>query len=327
MNQIKVVIFVETILISFLTVFLMIHLFSPDNAYVTGKVSYCDKYLYNTGICLLSPRIYTGILQPNNYLMLNFESLKQHFQKYITDNNLNISLYVLNLGDSASFGINSNEEFEPASLNKLPIAILILKKIENGKLTLDTELEIKDYHRDSKSGTLYNSEINRMSVNDLLYYMLSKSDNTAFRVLEEQVTLDDLESLSLYLGYYTKHINNIPFDNIYKITPKSTANLFLSLYLSTDLQPEHSDLILSLLMNTSFDINKYANLSDVPISQKYGSYYAGNESFFHDCGIMYIQESRIFYCIMTRELDEEKASKSIGAIVHDIYSYVLPEPG
>lgn len=326
MNKSRAIIFAETIIILGLCIYLISVISHPAPQVV--KTSYCDKYMYEDKTCLLSPRIYTGILNPESYLVLNFKPLQEDLQNYIRENNLSSSVYVLNIRDSASFGINANEGFEPASLNKLPVAIIILRKVEKGELSLNTLLPINDYDRDNKSGPLYsNYSITKMTVKELLNYMLSDSDNTAFRVLEEQVTLEDLQGLSSYLNYYIKDISLLPNNNTYQITPKSTANLFMSLYLSTDLKPENSELILSLLANTSgddFDLKKYANIpQSVIISEKYGSYYVGEEKNFHDCGIMYVKESRIFYCVMTKNLDTEKASNAIGEIVNKIYNYIL----
>jgi len=330
MNKLKLVMIIEAIIILILAGFLICNIFFSQNNSATQQVAYCDKHFYDNQVCLLSPRVYTGILKPENFLILNFKPLQEDIQNYITTNNLNISVYVLNIRDSASFGINSNKGFEPASLNKLPIAILILKKVEQKELSLDSLLPIKDEDRDSRSGTLYNTTANAMNVRDLLHYMLSESDNTAFRVLEEQVTLEDLQKLSVYLNYYTKDIDYIPpiINNTYQITAKSTSNLFMSLYLSSILTPGDSELILKDLSNSTFNINKYAGLPDsVIVSQKYGDYYVGDINDFHNCGIIYMGQDRIFYGIMTQGMDEEKAPVVIGNIVNKIYNYVISQQG
>jgi len=328
MKKLKRIIIIESVTILILAGFLICNIFFFQNNSTTQQVSYCDKHYYDSQVCLLSPEVYTHSLKSENYLLMDLKPLQNDIQNYISTNNLNISIYVLNIQDSSSFGINSSKGFEPASLNKLPIAILILKKVEQGELRLDGFLPIKDEDRDSKSGTLYNTTANAMSVRDLLHYMLSESDNTAFRVLEEQVTLEDLEKLSVYLNYYTKDINYIPpiINNTYQITPKSTSNLFMSLYLSSILTPEDSEMILKYLSNSTFNINKYSDLpDDVIIAQKYGTYYVGNQSDFHDCGIMYIGQSRIFYGIMTQGMDEETAPVVIGKVVNKIYNYIIKE--
>ena len=276
---------------------------------------------------LLSPRVYSGILKPQSYLIFNFEPLENDIGIYIKNRGINSSVYVLNIRDGASMGINQEYDFEPASLNKLPIAILTMKKIENGEYSLDTEFSINDYDKDGRSGSLFNRTDNELSVKDLLYYMLKESDNTAFRVLSERISLKDLQSLSEYLNFYSDNLIYDPKlknNNIYEITPESTSRLFLSLYLSTILEPEHSEMLLSMLTNTSYDINKYARLpNDVIVAQKYGSYYVNDSRYFHSCGIMYIKDSRILYCIMTEGLAKDEGEKEIGNIVNKIYTYVV----
>ncbi|MBI3622991.1 serine hydrolase [Candidatus Pacearchaeota archaeon] len=313
MKKLKLIIILESITIVVLAAFLLMP-FGTKNTYNKDDLR------------LLSPRIPAGILKPQSLLILNFEPLEKDLQNYINSNNLNVSLYILNIRNGASLGIDEDRAFEPASLNKLPIAIIILKKVEDGNLSLETKLPILERDRDDKSGTLYENYISEMSVKDLLYYMLAESDNTAFRALGEQVTLKDLQHLSTYLDYYNAEINYLGNNthNVYQITPKSTGNLFLSVYISTILEPKYSEMILEYLTNTTFNIKKYAGLpNDVIVAQKYGSYFVGNKSNFHSCGIMYIQDSRIFYCVMTSEMERDKASQVIGDIVNKTYSYVI----
>jgi len=276
-------------------------------------------------IQLLSPRIYKGILSQESFLILNFKPLEKDIARYIEENNLNISVYILNLRDSASLGINENKPYEPSSLNKLPIAMIILKKIEEGKLSLDTILPINNNERDSSSGFLYKEPINQISIRDLLYNMLSLSDNTALWVLGKRVTLRELQNLSLYLDYYQKDINYLKDENNkYEITAKSTANLFISLYLSTFLKKDDSEMILFLLTKSSFDIRKYSNIpKEIIIAQKYGVYNKDNIKEFHNCGILYYKEKRFFYCILTRDLEKEKASEAVGNIVNKLYNFIL----
>jgi beta-lactamase class A len=308
--NLKRIVAIEFILIIFLLVF--------GTYYV---IQHTPKDDFN----LLSPVISSGLLPSENYLILDLKSLQNEINTYIAANSLNVSVYILNMRDGASFGIKSGISYEPASLNKLPIAMVILKKVGDGTLSLDTKLPIPDEFRDRESGTLFEMPVYEMSVRDLLSYMLGQSDDTAFKVLGSQVGLEDLHNLSAYLDYYDQSIDYIPpIENNYKITPKSTGNMFLSLYYSTVLKPEYSQLILLDLMNNSFDVQKYADIPEsVKISHKYGAYFTENKSYFHDCGIMYVKTSAFFYCVMTQNLTRERASDVIGTVVHDTYDFVV----
>ena len=226
--------------------------------------------------------------------------------------------------DGASFGINEKEPIEALSLNKLPIAMIILEKVEKGELSLDTKLPITNEDRDILSGTLYAQQVNELSVKELLRYMLQESDNTALWVLLKQVNLAELNRFTNYVGYYKNNMNYLESSDSFLVSAKTTSNLFISLYLSTVLKPENSELILSYLTNTTFNVKKYAKLPDnVIVSQKYGEFYINNKNIFHSCGIMYIENSRIFYCIMTDGLQREKARDTVGILVNKIYNYVI----
>lgn len=183
-NKIKKVVIIEAIVIIILAAFLI-------EKYINNPLS--QNYLNGDKIRLLSPRIYSGLLSPEEFLILNFEPLKKDVNDYITKNNINISIYVLNMRDGASFGINEKEPIEALSLNKLPIAMIILEKVEHEKLSLDTKLPIAQEDRDILSGTLYAQPINELSVKELLRYMLQESDNTALWVLLKQVNLGELK--------------------------------------------------------------------------------------------------------------------------------------
>ncbi|MBS3097128.1 serine hydrolase, partial [Candidatus Woesearchaeota archaeon] len=107
------------------------------------------------------------------------------------------------------------------------------------------------------------------------------------------------------------------------LSPKAMSTLFSSLYFSTVLEPENSERLLSLLSDSAFDVKKAANIpNEVAIAHKFGETYYVGYRYFHDCGIMYIDETRMFYCIMTKELNEKQATEAIGWIVNETYHYV-----
>ena len=331
-KNLKLIIILETILILILIIIILYISIIPNIIPSTlNENIYCSKHYYDDKICLLSPKVYTKITPAEDYLILNLKPLQQNITDYInTQKTNNISVYILNLRDSSSFGINSNQKYLAFSLNKLPVAILTLKKVEEGKLSLDTILPIESEDKDSAFGTLYSKNVTQLSIRELLRLMLSESDNTALNVLSKESTLEELHNLSVYLNYYTDDVPSITdsTQNSYEITAKTTSNLFSSLYLSTILKPEDSKLILSDLANNSFDIKKYANISDnVTISQKYGEYYSSENNMkdFYDCGIIYVNDSRFFYCVMTTRIDYENASNVVGTIVNKVYNFMKPE--
>ncbi len=273
---------------------------------------------------LLSQRIYSGLLEPKSFLIVNFAPLKRDLEFTIKENNINASIYVENLRDGAFMGINEKTGFFPASLNKLPVAILIMKKIERGELGFDSVLQIKDTDRTESFGTLYQSVEKELPLKIILEKLLKESDNTALRILLRYVDLEDFQLILDYYGIDITIYNDESGKSTNLISPKSTANLLRSLYFSSVLNPDDSEYILSLLTETAFDVKSIANIpSNVTIAHKFGENFYDSNNYFHDCGIMYIQESRILYCIMTHNPNQKKTVEFVGFTLNQIYNYVI----
>jgi len=274
---------------------------------------------------LLAPSIRNGILDPKSHLIVNFAPLKEKINNYIEKNSINASVYVENFRNGAFMGINEKAGFFPASLNKLPVAILIMRDVEDGLLSPDTMLEIKDSDRTDSSGDLYKTQEKQLPLHVILEKMLEESDNTALRVLLHYI---DLEDLQFTIDYYNL---DIQVDSQRQqrekkpdlITPKAMSTLFSSLYFSTVLTPGNSEYLLSLLNNSEFPVKKLANIPDnITVAHKFGENYYGSNKYFHDCGIIYDGDTRVFYCVMTKGQDVNSAVETIGVVVGETYNYI-----
>ena len=268
-----------------------------------------DKPVKDSNEGLLSKRIYSGLLPSQSYLATNFNPLREGIEKYLKENDLDVSVYVENLNNGANFGINEDQGTFPASINKIPVAILILQQAEQKKLDLSQKVR-------TPSG--------EMSIQELLEKMLRDSDNDAFQTLSQYLELKDLKKIFNYYGldFYGAYDPSKTGGNQSLLSAQQFSNVFSSLYFSTVLQQQDSEYVLSLLANTSFNLKLEAELPEqVKLAHKYGSYYVGDSKLFHDCGIIYDPELRIAYCIMTRGLQEEKAIKVVSTILNTIYNY------
>lgn len=309
----------------FITIIVLVVLYVAPNQ----KLGFDDKPAHSVNNTkLLSPRVYAGILKPKSFLILNYAPLKREIQEFIDKNNLTVSVYVENLRSGSFIGIDERKSYYPASLNKLPVAMIILNEVEQGKLDLDMGIPINDTYRSKEFGTLYKVKGNEVALRVLIEKMLKESDDTAFKVLLEYIDANDTNLLLQYLDYYSDDsILTYDIDKYAEyglVTPKSMYNIFSSLYFSTVLDQKDSEYVLSLLTDTVFDIKNIANLpNNVTIAQKFGLKYSEGDMYLHSCGIMYFGESRIFYCVMTKDLEGETATKAIGRIVNEIYSYVI----
>ncbi len=266
-----------------------------------------DQIISRPNDGLLSKRIYAGLLEPKSYLVTNFYPLEKALRSYIKDNNFTVSIYVENLNNGANFAIAERNGAFPGSINKIPLAVLILQKVESKQLDLNQRI---------------NNQPHAPTIKELLEKMLKDSDNDAFQSLGELINKAELKKLMDYYSIDTYGAYNPNSTQIKDLLgPRDFSNIFSSLYFSTVLEPEHSEYILKLLTNTTFNLKERADLpDDVKLAHKYGEYYINNK-LFHDCGIIYSATLRISYCVMTQGLEENDAINVIAATVNTIYTY------
>jgi beta-lactamase class A len=89
-------------------------------------------------------------------LIVNFQELRDSLtSKYEVRNDYLISIYFEYLPTGANIAINKDERIWPASLIKIPIAMAVMKKVQDSKWKLTNELVILDQDKDNEYGSLY----------------------------------------------------------------------------------------------------------------------------------------------------------------------------
>ncbi len=208
------------------------------------------------------------------------------------------------------------KRFVPMSLFKVPLMITVLKKVEEGDISLDDEITLTGKDLDNRSGGLAQKGVGyKISVKDLLIKMVQESDNTAMIALSRKFTTDEdyLKAISI-MGIPTPSEEQA-------VTVKEYVNVFRSLYYSTYLRRPFSELALSMLLETSFNSQIPAGLpEDVRVSHKVG--FDKEVGYFHDCGIVYLENKDYIICVMSKGTTEEKANEAISTISRTVYEYV-----
>jgi beta-lactamase class A len=318
--NLKWIVLLETILIILLSV-IMVSLLEKHAAASNQSST-------NATSGLLSPSVEAGIVNSKSFLIFNFNSLQDHLYQVFENNSLDVSMYVQNLRNGNNFAINGDMGAFPASLNKIPVATLVLNRIEKGELSYDTPVKIDKTLLDNSSDQIYFKN-DQLPVGQLLEKMLKESDNVAFYLLLTKVNITDLNNLMTYFDVDAEHSYNYSSESDMEhnalLTPQSFSNMFLSLYYSTVLDSKDSEYMLRLLANTTMNMTEIANIpNNVIVAHKWG-YHDGTDgsSTFNDCGIMYmnIGNGRILYCITIRNQDASHSLGILGGVVNNIYIY------
>lgn len=232
------------------------------------------------------------------------------------------SLYFEYINTGANISLNSDIRILPASLIKVPLAMAVMKKIERGDWALYNELIMTKEDRDAGWGDVYMKYPmgSPISIQNLIEEMLLSSDNTAYRILYRNLSLDEVRDVFISLG-----LDDF-FDQEWKITAKEYTRLIRSLYTANYLTPEHSQFILDILSRTEYDDYLWQGIPDTAL---FAHKIWENESktVILDAGLVYIG-NRVYLISMAMDYEQEwftrdkalELFKKVSALVYDYIS-------
>ncbi len=265
-------------------------------------------------------------------LLVNFQDLREILQaKYEKRDDYMISLYFEYLPTGANISLNKDEKMWPASLIKIPIAMAVMKKVQDARWKLNNELVILDEDKDSEYGNLYKEPTGTtLSIKKLIEETLINSDNTAHFVLLRNLDGGELEDVYEHLGLddiiealklSPKGVDDV--DN--RITAKRYSIFFRSLYNSTYLTTEFSQMFLSILQNAPRDLLGGGLPQDVPFVHKTGIRI--DEKVKADSGIVYVTGRPYILTVMIQQkkkgdFDQKEINSIFEEISKEVYSHV-----
>jgi len=284
-----------------------------------SDTTFTQNTVDSTDFKWLSPHL-DSISRENR--LIHFAPLKADIQEYLKQyKDVKISVYYEYLITGTNFSINVDYYTYPASLTKVPIAIMILNKINKGELSMDTTLPIKSTDKDSFSGELYKlPNGTTLSIRQLIEATIITSDNTAKNILYGLISTQDLNDF----------INELGMDKLFNeqgdTTAKEYARVFRSLYYASMLTKEDSEYLLDLLTRTNRQKFMTAKLpDDVVVAHKYASTIP--DKSYSDVGIVYINERPFLIAITidgreAKNFTQEQAKDIISTITKKAYDYV-----
>ncbi len=226
-------------------------------------------------------------------LIVNLRDLKNSLTAInagLPPNSMSLYLEYLNTGSNTS--INKDLKIWPASIAKLPLAIVIMKKVENGDLRLGDLVAITDADRDNRSGNLYQTISGvSFSIDQLLSSLLVDSDNTAQHMLLRQINVNDMQDLISQTG-----LDELA-DAQGKVSAKQFTGFLRVLFESSYLQIGNSEKILKLLSQSTFKDFLSQGIPDtVTFAHKYGE--DDPTKTYIDSGIVYLPSRPYMLTVM-----------------------------
>lgn len=248
-------------------------------------------------------------------LIINFQPLRDYLEKnYQTNKNVSIYFEFLNTG--ANIDINKDSEYYPASLLKVPVAMTVAKKIENGVWKWTNDLVLMSGDKDGRFGTLYKEPTgSTYSINELVRRSLSESDNTAHFILLRNLELSEVSEVYDHLGM-SGFVNSSGL-----VSAKQYSVIMRALYSSSYLNEANSSKLINFLMNSSFNQYLQSGLpAGVPFSHKIGV--SDDGKVYLDSGIVYVPRRPYLLTVMIKGMGESKSLGIMKDVSQQIYQYI-----
>lgn len=239
----------------------------------------------------------------------------------------NVGIYMKDLRTGRVWEYNADERFRSASLVKLPIMAAVFEKIESGALSLDTQIKLSRRDRVGGSGSLkWVPTGTSLSVMEIVYKMITESDNTATRMLIDKVGMDYLSSAFEGLGLkYTNitpegmSLTSRPLRDDNFTTAREMAGLLERIYDGTLVNKEASGYMLDVLKH-----NKSRNRlrRGLPIGWEIGHKTGLERRSCHDVGIVFSPRGDYVIAVLTGRVPSYSSAKSfIASVARLTYKY------
>ena len=175
--------------------------------------------------------------------------------KRYLDNRLGeYSFYFEDINSKYTFSINENVKMISASCIKVPIAMVLLKKVENGDLDLNSKILVSKEEMVDGAGIIHEFSPREYSINELLTVMLVQSDNTATNKIIDLLEMDEISKEFENLALTNTKLNRKMRDEVARESGhenySSSFDLsmcFKVLYKNTYLSLENSNYLLDIL--------------------------------------------------------------------------------
>ena len=238
-----------------------------------------------------------------------------------------IAYYYRDLNNGPTFGADLDEGFIPASLLKLPVAMAYYRYSEKEPGIFDKKITYSHVFEEGSAGNAQlipqkvNIELGKeYTVEELIYHVLTYSDNQAVSLLYDNLPPEYIRSLYERLGLSEDVLNGPGATLTVKEYSVFLRMLFNASYLSRD----NSEQLLGLLSTIDF---KDALRAGVPpyvlVSHKFGEAgFLNGDKQLHDCGIVYYPKHPYLLCVMSKGKNLDNLKTAIKETSQKVFEEV-----
>ena len=267
---------------------------------------------------------FTSGLRGNDYQIIienvladvDIEQIESQILEILGSEESLYGVYFYDLLREVSGGINDLKTFPPASISKVPTALLVLRDIDAGKYHLSSNYPMKNHNKPYSYGNLYYvREGTDVSLQTYLWESIVNSDNTATISLEEilggygEVNKRTVEELEAEIFFRKPH----------DARARHVGHVFRGIYNQDYLTVKNNEYLLDLLLNTAGHLQDGIPAgvpAGVEVAHKTGQL-PGHA--WEDAGIVYGEKTDYVLVILNKRITYATARDKIQRISEVVY--------
>jgi len=232
----------------------------------------------------------------------------KEIKRYLESKEGNYSFYFEDLKSGYTYGFNEYVKMPAAGCIKVPIAMALMKEIENGSITLDDKVNIGDEDKVSGFfGIIHEFSDRDYTIKELLIAMLIQSDNTAACKIINTIGIDKVNSIIKDMGLNSTKVNKYPSniklnDDQENITTSyDLSKCFKILHNYSILSEEHSKLIIDTLKRHQLSTRipfYFPREMQITTANKIGTL----ESVENDTALLSIPKGEFVFTVMSNNI-------------------------
>ena len=272
----------------------------------------------------------------------DYDSLEERIFMLLDSEKGDFAVAYKNLNTGETLLINENEEFHAASTMKTPVMIEVYKKDNEGVISIDDSILIKNEFRSIYDGSVfklssfddsdkksYKKIGNYLSLRELVYDMITISSNFATNLVIDNIGSKEINNTMRALG--AKNINVLRGVEDIKAFNKGMNNTTTALDLlliyeklarGEIISLEKSEEMVDILKNQKYDdiIPKYLPKS-VKVAHKDGWI----NGVRHDSGIIYTSNNQKYVLVLlSKNLEDDiKGADMLAKVSLEIYNSLI----
>ena len=219
-----------------------------------------------------------------------------------------VGIAVEDLATGTISGVNASASLPAASTIKIPVMIEVFKQMEAGTLDLNTRLHVESRDKDYGWGDLADARVGTVrTVKDLLWLMITDSDNTATNMLIRRVGRTHINRTMAALGLATTRLHDdIRTDTdairyTLRTSPRDMVTMLDAIARERLVDAWSSRQMLAILTGQRHNtLLPMALPKDVKIAHKTGSLH----DTLNDVGIVYDDNEPYVIAVMTTQLPD-----------------------